>query len=189
MRLRHVMLIGIAVMALTAAPASAQWFITPYAGGNFGGDAPNTNFNLGAGIGYLGAGVVGFEADFNYAPNFFNSTPTINFETKNSNLSTIMFNAIVTAPTHVPFRPYASGGLGWMRSRIDDVGGAFNVTDNDLGLNLGGGFMAQFNDHVGWRADARYFRALNTKNSTNDFDLSFGNFDFWRATTGVTFSF
>ena len=189
MRFKHVMLVGIALLAFTAAPASAQWFVTPYAGAGFGGDAPNTKADVGAGIGWLGGGVLGFEADFNYAPNFFESSDRVNFNSKDSNLSTVMLNLMASAPVHAGFRPYGSGGVGWLKSRVNNVNQAFEVRDTDFGMNLGGGFMAQFNDHVGWRTDVRYFRALNTKDSTNNFDLAFGNFDFWRATGGLTFSF
>src|SRR5438045_9578514 len=100
-----------------------------------------------------------------------------------------MFNGIVAAPPHMAFRPYASGGAGWMKSSINDVAGAFAVKNTDFGVNVGGGFIAQFNDHVGWRTDARYFRALTTQDSNNDFDLAFANFNFWRATGGLTFTF
>jgi opacity protein-like surface antigen len=189
MRFKHVMLSGIALLAFTAAPASAQWFVTPYAGGNFGGDTTNTRFDVGAGVGFLGGGVFGFEADFNYAPNFFDSSNNINFNTKNSSLSTVMLDLMAAAPVHAGFRPYGSGGVGWMKSRVNTVDQAFQVRDTDFGMNVGGGFMAQFNDHVGWRTDVRYFRALNTQNSTSDFDLAFGNFKFWRATGGLSFSF
>lgn len=189
MRVNKVMLIGIALMALTAAPASAQWFVTPYAGGNFGGDSPDTNFNVGAGIGYLGGGVFGFEVDFGYTPNFFDASNNINFDVKDSNLATVMFNAMVAGHTDWAVRPYGSGGIGWMRSRIDDVGGAFAVKNNDFGVNIGGGLIAQFNDNVGWRTDVRYFRAVVDPEEDNEFDTAFGNFDYWRATAGLTFSF
>jgi hypothetical protein len=189
MRFKNVMLIGIALLALTAAPASAQWFVTPYAGGNFGGDSPDTNFNLGAGVGYLGGGVLGFEVDFGYAPNFFDASDTINFDVKDSNLATVMFNAMAAGHTSWPVRPYGSGGVGWMKSRIDDVGGAFNVHNNDFGFNLGGGLIAQFNDHVGWRTDVRYFRAISDPVEDNEFDVGLGSFDYWRATAGLTFTF
>jgi opacity protein-like surface antigen len=189
MPVKRMMLIGIALMALTAAPASAQWFVTPYAGGAFGGDSPDTNFNLGAGIGYLGGGVLGFEVDFGYTPNFFDASDNINFDIKDSNLATVMFNAIAAGHTNWPVRPYGSGGIGWMKSRIDDVGGAFAVKNNDFGINLGGGFIAQFNENVGWRTDLRYFRAVVDPELDNEFDTAFGSFDYWRATAGLTFSF
>ena len=60
MRMKYAILVGVALLGLSAAPANAQWFLTPYGGGNFGGDTPDTKFNLGAGLGYLGAGKFGF---------------------------------------------------------------------------------------------------------------------------------
>jgi len=189
MRIKYAILLGATLLGLSASPASAQWFVTPYGGGNFGGDTADAKVNLGAGVGFLGAGKFGFEADFGYSPNFFDASNAINFESKSSNLATVMFNGIVAAPPHTAFRPYGSGGIGWMRSRIDDVGGAFAVKNNDFGVNIGGGFIAQFNDHVGWRTDARYFRAVVDNQEDNEFDASFGSFDFWRATAGLTFTF
>ena len=100
MRFRNVTLIGIALLVFSASSASAQMFVTPYAGGQFAGDTQENNFNLGAGIGFLGAGQYGFEVDFNYAPNFFSSSNNVNFDAKNSNLATVMFNGIAIAPRH-----------------------------------------------------------------------------------------
>ena len=189
MRLRSMTLIGIALLVFCAAPANAQMFVTPYAGGQFGGDTQENNFNLGAGIGFLGAGQYGFEVDFNYAPNFFSSTNNVNFDAKDSNLATVMFNGIVTAPRHWTVRPYGTAGIGWMRSQIDDVGGAFAVKNNDFGFNVGAGLFAQFNEHVGWRTDVRYLRAVVDPQKDLEFDVGLGDFDFWRATAGLTFTF
>jgi opacity protein-like surface antigen len=189
MRFKHVMAIGIALLVFTAAPARAQMFVTPYAGGQFSGDTQENNFNLGASIGFLGAGKYGVEADFNLAPNFFSSSDNINFDAKDSNLATVMFNGIVTLPPHWRVRPYGTAGVGWMRSQIDDVGGAFAVKNNDFGFNVGGGLFAQFNDHVGWRTDVRYFRAVVDNEEDLEFDVGLGSFDFWRATAGLTFTF
>src|SRR5918994_3157485 len=124
MRFKNMALIGVTLVALTAVPASAQMFVTPYAGGQFAGDTQENNFNLGAGIGFLGAGKYGVEFDFNYAPNFFSGSESINFDAKDSNLATVMFNGIVTLPPTFRVRPYATGGVGWMGSQIYGVGGA-----------------------------------------------------------------
>jgi opacity protein-like surface antigen len=183
-----VMLIGIALLALMAAPASAQWFVTPYVGGHFGGDSPDTKFNLGGGVGWLGGGIFGFEADFGYAPNFFEPGDDINFNSE-ANLTTIMFNAMAAAPMGARIRPYGSGGIGWMKSTVRDADDAFEVKNNDFGINLGGGILAQFNEHVGWRTDIRYFRAVVDPDEDLEFDVGLGGFDHWRATAGLTFSF
>jgi hypothetical protein len=189
MYLKNAICIGIALVALSASPASAQMFVTPYAGGQFAGDTQENNFNLGASIGFLGAGKYGVEADFNYAPNFFSNSDTVNFSSTDSNLATVMFNGIVTLPPHWAVRPYGTGGIGWMRSQIDDAAGAFAVKNDNFGFNVGGGLFAQFNDHVGWRTDVRYFRAIVDDEEDNEFDVGLGSFDFWRATAGLTFTF
>jgi len=49
-----------------------------------------------------------------------------------------------------------------------------------------------FNDHVGLHGDLRYFRSLTGDSGgliidPREFDL--GDFDFWRGTVGVSFSF
>ena len=65
---------------------------TPYVGWNWGGSANFINFsdfddefeqraNFGVSFGYMGAGVIGFEFDLGYTPNFFqNTTGSSNFE-------------------------------------------------------------------------------------------------------------
>ena len=66
--------------------------------------------------------------------------------------------------------------------------GLFNdLSTNDLGVNVGGGLNAQFNDKFGMRGDIRYFRSLQDNEADNDLDLSLGSFDFWRGTVGLTF--
>ncbi len=44
-------------------------------------------------------------------------------------------------------------------------------------------------DHVGARGDLRYFRSLNDPTNDNDFDVTLGNFDFWRAMAGLSVKF
>jgi hypothetical protein len=174
----------------TPAPARADWIFTPFVGGVFGGDTPASSVSFGADIGYMGAGAVGFEVDFNIAPNFYKDTTTA-FD---GNVTSLMANVIVGAPiggTHgIGVRPYVSGGAGLLRSRVDDAGQFFGqITSNDWGINVGGGVMGFLSDNVGLRGDIRYFRDLQDRNAGNGVDLGLGKFDFWRATGGVTFRF
>jgi opacity protein-like surface antigen len=201
MQVRRFVLIGL--LALLLAPASAQaqgWFFSPFIGGNFGGSADFGNFpdaddeverrlDFGATLGWNGANIVGFEVDFGYSPNFFEDTAgDRNFEFGDSNVTTIMGNLLLSAPPGSGFRPYASGGLGLIRANVSSGTGLFNdLSTNDLGVNIGGGVNAQFNDNVGVRGDLRYFRSLQDNQPDNDFDLSLGSFDFWRGTVGLTF--
>ena len=88
----------------------------------------------------------------------------------------------------------AAAGTGLMRASISSPGDLFDeVTRNDFALNVGGGLNGYFNEHVGLRGDLRYFRSLEGNDDDGLiidprlFDL--GEFDFWRASVGVTFRF
>jgi opacity protein-like surface antigen len=102
-----------------------------------------------------------------------------------------MVNAIIGAPvggqSGPGIRPYAVGGIGILKEKIDEADDLFDVDDNSWGFNLGGGIVGFFTDNIGLRGDVRYFRSLNRGDDELDFDL--GELDFWRATVGVTFRF
>ncbi len=198
----------VAGVAVTALPdrASAQWFVTPFIGGNFAGDANFGTFNddfddeferrldFGATVGWMSRSIVGFEVDFGYSPNFFENTiGDTNFDFGDNNVTTLMGNVLLSAPiggsTGAGIHPYGSGGVGLIRSRID--GGDFfnDLSTNDFGFNVGGGINAYFNDNIGIRGDVRYFRSLQDNEPDDEFDLAVSDFDFWRASVGVTFRF
>src|SRR5262245_19218482 len=64
----------IAAVLLVVGPASARadWLFTPNIGVGFGGDTPNNDkLTYGASIGWMGAGILGWEADLAYTPTFF----------------------------------------------------------------------------------------------------------------------
>ena len=63
----------------------------------------------------------------------------------------------------------------------------FEVNNNQFGVNVGVGAFGFATDHVGFRGDLRYFRALTDPEEDNEFDIDFGSFNFWRGTVGVTF--
>ncbi len=200
MQVRKLFMISALSLALLPATASAQdWFFTPFVGANFGGNAAFGNFptfddeverriDFGATVGW-NPGVVGFEVDFGWSPNFFEDTAgDRNFGFGDSNVTTVMANLLVSSPNRVGVRPYGSGGLGLIRSRVSDVGGFFDdLTSNDLGVNVGGGVQGYFSNNVGIRGDVRYFRSLQDNQPDNDLDLALSDFDFWRGTVGVTF--
>ena len=197
----------LAALALAATPgrASADWLFTPFIGANFGGKANFGDFNdfddeferrvnFGASLGWMGNGIVGAEVDFGWSPNFFeNTVGDSNFAFGDSNVTTLMGNLIVGAPiggqSGPGLRPYASGGVGLIRSRVD--GGDFfdDLDTNDFGFNVGAGVHGFFSDNVGIRGDIRYFRSLQDNEPDDEFDLAVSDFDFWRATVGVTFRF
>ena len=184
----------LAALALVLAPASARadWLFTPNVGAGFGGDASGReHLSYGASIGWMGAGVFGWEADFAFTPEFFEGDDDDFDVFDSSNVTTFMVNALVGVPvggtTGGGFRPYFSGGLGLLQTSVEDAESLFTVDNSEFGFNLGGGAMGFMTDHVGFRGDVRYFRPLSDPDEDNEFDISIGDFVFWRATGGVTF--
>ena len=191
-----------------AGPAAADWRLTPYTGVQFGG-AANTldvaeleetfepRFNIGAALAWTTGGVVGFEIDYSYTPNLFQLTDSGRPYTEvdiNSSVTTFMGNAVFSFPSGGNVSAYAVGGAGLMRATFDIEDLELGLNTNELGVNVGGGAHVFFNDHVGLRGDARYFRALqNDGDGLNDRilddELGLKDYDFWRATFGVTFRF
>jgi opacity protein-like surface antigen len=177
-----------AVVAVISAPALARadGFVTPWVGGEFSkGDHPDSGRGaFGASAGYMGAGIIGGEFDFGVAPSFFGNSTDFG----SNSIITAMANLIVGVPIGGTFgkgvRPYASGGLGLIRTQID--GGNLVLSsshNNDFGWNAGAGVTGYFSDHVGLRGDIRYFQDTNI-NPGGDY---LHNLHFWRASIGVAF--
>lgn len=180
------------VVMLAPGVASADWLFTPNLGTTFGGGASgNEHFSYGASIGWMGAGVFGWEADFAYTPEFFKGNDDDFNLIDSSNVTTFMVNAILGAPVGGTrgggFRPYFSGGIGIMKTNVSDAASFLKVNNSEFGINLGGGAMAFASDHVGFRGDVRYFRQLTDPEPDNEFDIALGDFDYWRGTFGVVF--
>ena len=209
MAVRKLLLVSIlAVLALAAAPrrASADWYLTPFVGGNVGGNANfggNNSFDdeverrvdVGASLGWMGKGIAGFEVDYGWSPNFFqNTTGSGNFAFGDSNVTTLMGNVVLGIPIGGQrgggVRPYVTGGAGLLRSNISGSTFFNDLHTSDFGMNVGGGVHGYLNDHVGLRGDLRYFRLLQDNSpAANDLDLALSSFNFWRASIGVTFRF
>ena len=180
---------------LIAAPsAHADWFVSPLIGANFGGDTNEDSRKppFGVSLGYMGAGVIGFEGSVIYTPSFFGDQDLIG----DNNVFSMMGNLIVGVPVggERQVRPYVSGGVGLLRQRIGgDADDLFDVNTDDFGFNVGAGVMGFFTPHVGLRGDVRYYRSFEERDDAElaGIDLGFGagNFNFWQATAGVAFRF
>ena len=202
MSLRKVVIaVSFVILTSAVAPqkASADWLFTPFLGSTFGGSA-NVNGTdedfkdeferkLNYGFSLASGGPIGFEIDLGYSPNFFGvsgDSTRINF-VGDGNVTTLMGNLRVGA-SGSSVRPYASGGIGIIRSKINDPGSFFDgVSSSDLGMDAGAGLVF-LSGSIGVRGDLRYFRSLQN-DDPNGVDLSLGDFRFWRGTVGVTFKF
>src|SRR5262249_39325332 len=141
------------VLGMTAAPARADGFITPYAGFNFGGDSANcvslTNCDqrrVNWGVAFGGtSGIFGFEEDIAYAPDFYGEAPG-----QSNAVLTVMSNLMLIIPAG-PVQPYALIGIGLMRPHFK----ASNIVSdkNALGYDVGGGLNLFLARHVGLRGD------------------------------------
>ena len=186
-----VMLAALVTMVVPGV-ASADWLFTPNIGAAFSGtDSGRNHLSYGASIGWMGAGVLGWEADFAYTPEFFEGDDDDIDLIDSSNVTTFMVNAILGVPvggtTGGGFRPYFSGGIGLMQTHVTSTGSFFKVDNSEFGINLGGGAMVFASDHVGFRGDVRYFRQFTDPEPDNEFDIGLGTPYFWRATAGLTF--
>jgi opacity protein-like surface antigen len=189
-----------AALALALSPASARadWLFTPNIGAGFGmnsGDAAGGGEHLtyGVSLGWMGEGIIGWEADLAYTPEFFegddDDLDVVN--TGDSNVTSILGNVIVGIPiggqTGGGVRPYFAGGAGLLQTRVEDADAVFEIDNNDFGINLGGGVMGFMTDNVGFRGDIRYFRGFGEDEGNDQVDIDLSDFDFWRGTVGVTF--
>lgn len=173
-----------------AAPARADVVLTPYVGSLFGGDLSGSRTAFGGSAAFMGGGVFGAEFGFNYAPEFVSASVA------NDDIAqmSLMGNLIVGIPIgssdqagHV--RPYITGGAGLFRITSQESQFFDRVNSNDFAVNFGGGVMAFFSEHVGVRADVRYFRTLTDDNPGGGVDFNLGDLNFWKWDVGAAFKF
>lgn len=174
-----------AVVAVLWAPAQAraEGYVSPFAGVVFGNDSIDSKPAWGVNAGWMGAGIIGGEIDFGWAPDVFT-------DAVDNHLMDFMGNIIIGVPvggTSGPgVRPFVTGGVGLIQVKIDPgVTSVGEYKTNDFGFNLGAGVMGYFGDHVGLRGDIRYFRTVDDLDPGSGFNLELGGFDFWRASVGL----
>src|SRR5262245_49232722 len=177
------------MMLLGATTARAEVLLTPFAGIAFGGNTERTRGSYGLGLGFLGNGVLGFEAEFNTTPDFFGDSNDNGLLTKND-VVTVMGSFLLAFPSG-PVRLYAAFGGGLMKTRLESTDHLFDANSSDFGINVGGGLIGNLSNHVALRADVRYFRDLSELDAHGplDFDIGIGNLDYWRVVGGLTFKF
>jgi opacity protein-like surface antigen len=203
MRVQRSVLLALSAIAWTAASAQAQWVVAPYLGINLAGDAEFRRGGPGVSVGHFG-GALGFEFDVERYNHFFKDKDVAQLVPNNCgvgpsnvgctdlNTDAIGFMGNVVAPVRLTsatnWRPYATAGLGVIRSWVTDPSNTVADThQNNFAFNVGGGLMYSLNNRVGLRGDVRYSRALVDEDTQEGF--YFNDYGFVRATVGVTFGF
>ena len=198
MALARALTIGILLTALAPGVAAADGLLIPFVGVNFGGDADTTfgdafdarRINWGASLAWMGGGVIGFEGDFGYSPEFFGKG-----ETGGGSVISMMGNVLIGVPfggqQGFGLRPYGLVGLGVLKPEGDSFVEPVNIEDDfKVSWNFGGGVFLFFSSHVGLRGDIRYFRTFEALEVLGiELEDSPGDLDFTRGSVGLVFRF
>lgn len=201
MRRARVAALVLAAMVLDASAARADWLVTPFVGSTFAGQTvfidleqgvSSAQWILGGSGGWLTDGVIGFEADFAYAPRFYERDNRSGLVIS-SYLLTLTGNVIATLPlsvTRESLRPYLIGGLGLMDGHIEPFANPFpellaEQERPSAALNFGGGVIGFVTRNTGARFDLRHVRSLARDESPLTGERR-TKLSFWRITAGVT---
>jgi len=186
-------IVGVLVFVFAAAATtSAQGFVSPLIGYDFGGNSgcqqltncEDKRLNVGVAFGTMGR-ILGFEEEIADAKNFFGSVPT-----QSSSVITVMSNAMIV-PAIGRVHPYVLAGLGLMKTHVEfTTANLLSTTNNSLAWDIGGGVTAFLSAHVGVRGDIRHFHSARQVTipflgtTAADAHLTFG-----RASAALVFAF
>lgn len=181
MRLRVWLITSAVLSSLVAvpSPAAADIVLTPFAGVNFGGDAPDTPRTFGGGVTFVGRSI-GLELEASRSEDFFGDGSSIS-----------LLTASLVGGADLPgtgVKPYFLAGAGLLRTNVDFGDILDDTSYNNFAILLGGGLNAYFTDQIGLRGDVRYLRRLERQSDVGILPIA-SNFDFWRATIGLNIRF
>ena len=197
MSFRRMLALALLLGFMTPTAARADVLLIPFIGVNFGGNSGRQlsaaidaeRLDWGASFAFMGAGILGFEADIGYSPDFFGRT-----DLGGSSVLTAMGNLLIGIPiggqTGVGFRPYVLAGLGVLRSEVDALEDEANLDHSEAAWDFGGGAMFFFGTNVGLRTDLRYVRTFGRVDlDISDGIVREGRLDFARASAGLIVRF
>src|SRR5688572_319594 len=143
---------------LLAAPAvHSDTLLTPHAGAVFGGDAADTRLTYGASLAFTGDGLLGFEVEGAYTPEFFEGEPLVS----ESNVTSLMGHLLLGTDVGGRRRVFASAGAGLLKTRIQNPDDFFDVDSSDFGVSAGLGAYGLLTGSLGLRGDVRYYRTVD----------------------------
>jgi len=179
-----------------AAPAHADFIITPFVGKTFAAqttfllaNVDKQSWMLGASAAWLTDGVFGAEIDFGYAPRFFDSDQVTNgnIVEPGRNVVSLTGNVLLAVPLSVTrdsLRPYISAGMGLLHAGSADLLTLSTVGRNLPAVSIGGGAIGFLSRRTGVRFDLRHIRSTGRDVDTSTL-LTSPRLGWWRATIGV----
>ncbi len=186
--------LALMLVLLDSRSLAAERYLRGFVGIAFGGSTTFVDLEqatgrphpaVGAAAVWLGD-LVGVEVEASRVPGFFDrGTRTL---VTSSALSLISGSVVVALPRHLVeygLRPYAVGGVGWLRIRLDDVGDVFRLRLNRAAMVVGGGATGFLTARVGLNWDVRYVRMMPTRDA--EAGVSFGppRLRFWRGSMSI----
>jgi len=190
-------LLALTFIVCSAVSASAEWQIRPFFGVSFGGDttlidladaAGSPNAVIGATGAWLGDNL-GVEADFGFAPGFFQAGDQ---QLVRSNSVTMLTgNIILSVPRHrtrYTLGPYFVVGAGLLHAHIDDSFGLLPISSTLPAMDIGGGATGFLTERIGLNWEVRYFRSIGEgklRGSSIGPQDPAEQLSFWRASMGL----
>jgi hypothetical protein len=189
--------LALAGTLVQAAPARADWHLAPFLGVKFGGattlidlddQAGKRKLTYGGTVTWMGRGIFGLEGDVGFVSNPLESERSI--LVRSSHAISGMGNVVVTAPlgwTRDSLRPYASGGLGFIRVRMDDPFNSLPYRRTLGGYNVGGGVVGFLTPFTGVKWDVRYFKGWGPAGEGTS--LGSARISYWRGTMSLVLKY
>lgn len=142
----------------TTSAVPDQWIASGFVGSNFANNANPPSTEFGGGVGYLWKGKYGAEFDAGVTPNFQLQNNFQGLGIKPM-INTYMANAVGTRPLGPDgkWQPFVSGGVGAISLRSTLASNQLDYNATRPGADIGAGVLG-FVEHVGFKADVRYFR-------------------------------
>ena len=176
-----------------AAPASAEWLVTPFAGMTFAARGQFVDLEdaldgshavIGVSAGWRRSWLIA-DAEVGWSPNFLNTSDDL---ISRGRVTSVMGNVAFALPRlrTAKVEPYVGVGAGIVRVDLRDVFDIFTRTTNLAAGNVAFGALVRLRPRLTVRGDLRYFR---TEQQEEGAALGTDDLRFWRATGGVVFNF
>jgi opacity protein-like surface antigen len=147
------LLIALALCGMFQGTASAQTNLVASLGKLYGGDVQTSGKSYSIAIGGTGAHSVGSELEYS-------QTSHMTDVSGNESKVLSLMASVMLAAHAGPVRPYGVFGYGFIRQRTEASTGSVlsNLSNNDVGYNLGAGVTYKFSKGAGVRVDLRHFK-------------------------------